>query len=144
MPATPLTLTPGETACCQPFGEQAEAIVQDCGEPTELILVLRDRELIRRWSPERNVDLLRALYPAMQVLSMLVGADWQYSSPCKVPGRLPFSGCWAVAPTDFVAVAVPRQLFPTLVGLLAGATILTALPTAAGAAHCGVSACAFI
>lgn len=37
-----------------------------------------------------------------------------------------------------------RQLFPALVGLLAGAAILTALPLHAGVADCGLCLCLYL
>lgn len=138
-------IDPGQNRLLPAFREQAEAIVQDCGEPAELILVLRDQELIQAVEPlERNVDLLRALYPAMQVLSVLVGAGLAVLftlQSAREAAILRVLGCWR---RRTLLLLLCRQLFPTLVGLLAGAAILATLPPPAGAAHWGFCLCLYL
>lgn len=138
-------IDPGQNRQLPAFQEQAEAIVQDCGGPTELILVLRDQELTQAVEPlERNVELLRVLYPAMQVLSVLVGAGLAVLftlQSAREAAILRVLGCWR---SRTVLLLLCRQLFPTLVGLLAGAAILAALPLHAGAADCGLCLCLYL
>lgn len=131
-------LDPGQNRQLPVFQGQAEAIVQDCGGPTELILVLRDQELTQAVEPlERNVELLRVLYPAMQVLSVLVGAGLAVLftlQSTREAAILRVLGCWR---RRALLLLLCRQLFPTLVGLLAGAAILAALPLHTRTADCG-------
>lgn len=89
--------------------------------PAELFLLLRDTELTQAVEPlERNVTLLRVLYPAALALSAGLAAGVAAMLTLQSQGELAILRLLGLARRRTGALAVGEVLIPALLGLLLG------------------------
>lgn len=103
------------------FRAEAETLTRTLSGPAELFLLLRDTELTQAVEPlERNVTLLRVLYPAALVLSAGLAAGAAAMLTLQSRGELAILRLLGLARRRTGALAVGEVLIPALLGLLLG------------------------
>lgn len=103
------------------FRAEAETLTLTLSGPAELFLLLRDTELTQAVEPlERNVTLLRVLYPAALALSAGLAAGAAAMLTLQSRGELAILRLLGLARCRTGALAVGEVLIPALLGLLLG------------------------
>lgn len=103
------------------FRAEAEMLTRTLSGPAELFLLLRDTELTQAVEPlERNVTLLRVLYPAALALSAGLAAGVAAMLTLQSQGELAILRLLGLARRRAGVLAVGEVLIPALLGLLLG------------------------